>query len=100
VEQQPGWPEYLDSLELYLQQVSNLLAQKTLKPLPTLIVTQPGGPIPTEHTERVGVLLAKSQRVESLMAIWVEEVLSSMRSIERRRRVEPCRVTGLVDSVL
>jgi len=100
VEQQPGWPEYLDALEGYLRRVSELLVRKTMSTVPTLLVTQPGGPIPLEHTERVGTLLAESHRVESLMSTWLDDVLSSMRSIETRRRVEPCRTAGFVDSVL
>jgi hypothetical protein len=34
------------------------------------------------------------------VSVWVEEVLVSMRSIDARRRLEPCRVVARVDSVL
>ena len=50
--------------------------------------------------ERVASLLAETERVEALMSSWMEDVLSSMRSIEARRRLEPCRTTAFVDSVL
>lgn len=100
MEQQPGWPEYLDALEVYLGCVGDVLGRKSLACVPTLIVTQPGGPIPAEQSERVASLLAESERVEALMSSWMEDVLSSMRSIEARRRLEPCRTTAFVDSVL
>jgi hypothetical protein len=100
VEQQPGWPEYLDALETYLGRVTDLLGRKSLASVPTLVVTQPRGPIPAEQSDRVASLLAESERVETLMSSWMEDVLSSMRSIEARRRLEPCRTNSFVDSML
>ncbi|MGO9582130.1 MAG: hypothetical protein ACLP36_04915 [Acidimicrobiales bacterium] len=100
MEQQPGWPEYLDALEVYLQKVARLLGQRQLVVVPTLLVSQPSGPVPAEETERAAALLVETNRVAARVGNWIEEVVSSMRSIDARRRIEPGRPAGLIDSVL
>jgi hypothetical protein len=100
VEPQRGWPEYLDALETYLQKVSQLLCSKSISTVPSLVASQPGGPVPAEEERRAAVLLARTRRMEVSVGDWVEEVLSSKRSIDVRRRVEPGRCTGRIESVL
>lgn len=100
MQQQTEWPEYLDALELYLQQVTTMLSKKSLSTVPALHVGQPDGPIPVEHSDRASALLSESQRVEASIAIWIEDVLASMRSISSRRRVDPYNPGGLVNSLL
>jgi hypothetical protein len=100
VEQHSGWSEYLDDLEIYLQQVSRSLEQQNASGVPVLSTQQPGGPVPVEEVERASAILAETRRVAVQVGIWVEEVLASMRSIDVRRRLEPCRVIARVDSVL
>jgi hypothetical protein len=43
--------------------------------------------------------LAETERVAAQVRTWIEEVVTSMRSIEARRRIEPCRTGGVVNSV-
>ncbi len=100
MEQHSGWSEYLDDLEVYLQQVSRSLEQQNASVVPILSTHQPGGPVPVEQTERASAILAETRRVAVQVSVWVEEVLVSMRSIDARRRLEPCRVVARVDSVL
>lgn len=100
MEQQSGWPEYLDALEVYLQRVTRLLGQRQLIVVPTLLVSQPGGAVPAEETERAAALLVETNRVAARVSTWIEEVVSSIRSIDARRRIEPGRPGGLIDSVL
>jgi hypothetical protein len=98
--EQTGWPEYLDALEGYLRRVSRLLARKNMSAVPCLHTGQPGSPVPPEYLERASRLLAETRRVEDLVALWIDEVISSMRAVETRRRIEPCRPGGTVNSVL
>ncbi|MGA3214636.1 MAG: hypothetical protein ABSD97_02965 [Acidimicrobiales bacterium] len=98
--EQPGWPEYLDALEVYLQGVTRLLARRQLTVAPTLLVDQPDGPVPAELSGRAADLLVETNQVAEKVCHWIEDVVSSMRSIDARRRIEPGRVRGLVDSVL
>jgi hypothetical protein len=98
--EQTGWPEYLDALEGYLQHVSRLLEHKSVSVVPCLRASQPRVGVPPEHLERAVGLLDETRRVEDLIAMWINEVISSMRSVETRRRIEPCRPSGIVNSVL
>jgi hypothetical protein len=100
MEQSPEWPEYLDALEVYLQQVVRMLSKKSLSTVPSLRATQPCGPVPPELSDRAAALLGESQRVEASIASWIEDVLASMRSISSRRRLEPYSPSGLVNSLL
>jgi hypothetical protein len=100
MEQSPEWPEYLDALDLYLQQVAQMLSKKSLSTVPVLRTRQPSGPVPSEHSDRAAALLEESQRVEASIATWIEDVLASMRSISSRRRLEPYSPSGLVNSLL
>ena len=100
MEPQSSWPEYLNALEAYLQTVTRLLAKRHLALVPTLFVSQPGGPVPPEQAGRAAALLVETNQVAESVCYWMEEVVSSLRSIDTRRRVEPGRAGGLVDSVL
>jgi hypothetical protein len=99
VEPQPGWPEYLDALEDYLRTVSGSLEQRNACVLPKRVLRHPAGVVPPEHAESAAALLAETERVAAQVRTWVEEVVASMRSIEARRRIEPCRAGGVVNSV-
>lgn len=100
MDQHPGWSEYLDALESYLHKVAGLLDGKSLTVVPTLKADQPAGPIPPAQSERAAALLSQTRLVESSVANWVDEVLSSMRSVEARRRVEPANGSGCIRSIL
>lgn len=99
MEPQPGWPEYLDTLEEYLRTVSGSLEQRNASALPACQLVQPAGALPPAAAESAATVLAETERVAEQVRIWIEEVLASMRSIQARRRIEPCRAGGVVNSV-
>ena len=99
MEPQPGWPEYLDALEDYLRTVSGSLEQRDACVVPKRDLRHPAGIVPLEHAESAAVMLAETERLAAQVRTWIEEVLTSMRSIEARRRIEPCRTGGVVNSV-
>jgi hypothetical protein len=99
VEPQPGWPEYLDGLEDYLRTVSGSLEQRDAFALPAPQLRKPAAALPAAHAESAAVLLSEIERVTEQVRVWIEEVLCSMRSIEARRRIEPCRAGAIVNSV-
>ncbi len=99
MEPEPGWPEYLDALEEYLRTVSGSLEQRNAFVVPTRDLRHPAGVVPPEHAESAAALLAETERVAAQVRTWIDEVVKSMRSIEARRRIEPCRAGGVVNSV-
>jgi hypothetical protein len=99
VEPQPGWPEYLDALEDYLRTVSGSLEQREAFVVPSPDLRHPAGVVPPEHAESAAALLAETERVAAQVRTWIDDVVKSMRSIEARRRIEPCKAGGVVNSV-
>ena len=99
MEPQPGWPEYLDALEDYLRTVSGSLEQRDACVVPKRDLRHPAGVVPPEHAESAAALLAETERVAAQVRTWIDDVVKSMRSIEARRRIEPCRTGGVVNSV-
>ncbi len=99
MEPEPGWPEYLDALEDYLRTVSGSLEQRNAFVVAKRDLRHPAGVVPPEHAASAAALLEETERVAAQVRTWIEEVVKSMHSIEARRRIEPCRAGGVVNSV-